>query len=123
MEERNMLSQLLMHSKMFSLTLKLELANGGLSNSMEETNGSGKSEFSIEETAVVEDLVVPLLQLEDKNVDRSKEVLRTVNGTMSNVPNLLEVVKLNLQLLKKPTYQFKESKFTLPNALEMAAMA
>jgi hypothetical protein len=46
-----------------------------------------------------------------------------VNGTMSNVPNLLEVVKLNLQLLKRPTYQFKESKFTLPNVLEMAAMA
>jgi hypothetical protein len=61
--------------------------------------------------------------LEDKNVDRSKEVLRTVNGTMSNVPNLLEVVKLNLQLLKRPTYQFKESRFTLPNVLEMAAMA
>jgi hypothetical protein len=61
--------------------------------------------------------------LEDKNVDRSKEVLRTVNGTMSNVPNHLEEVKLNLQQLKKPIYQFKESRFTLPNVLEMAAMA
>jgi hypothetical protein len=46
-----------MHSKEApsSLTLMPELENGGSVASMEEINGSGRSEFLIEETVAEED--------------------------------------------------------------------
>jgi hypothetical protein len=93
------LSQPKMHSREVqnSLTLILVLECGGSAHSKEEINGSGKSEFSTEEIAVVEDSMEQRSALEVKNVVQLRRAQRTDNGTKSDVPSHLEVIKSSLK--------------------------
>jgi len=67
-----------------SLTQTKVLECGGNALSTVVTNGSGKSESKIEETAVEEDSRVPRSVLEDKNVELF-QILEMANGLQSNV--------------------------------------
>jgi hypothetical protein len=69
-----------------SLTQTKVLECGGNALSTVVTNGSGKSEFKIEETAVEEDSRVPRSVSEVKNVELF-QILEMANGLKSNVPS------------------------------------
>jgi len=86
---------------------------------MAVNNGSGKSEFSTEETVVEEDSVEPRLALEDKSAELLVVTLKMVNGMKLDVPNQSEETRLFLKLLEKTIFQFQESKFILLNVQEM----
>jgi hypothetical protein len=104
------------------LTLITEKECGGNAHSQVVTNGFGKSELRIEETAAEEDSRELRLQLEDNCVVKSMITPKTENGMKSDVPNQSEVEKSNLRLQEKIISQFQELKFTQLNALEVVAM-
>lgn len=86
---QTMLSQLEMHSAMDlnSLILLMLLEVIGNVHSTVVLNGSGKSEYLTEETAVEEDSRELKSVLVAKSVDKSLKILEMDNGTKLNVPN------------------------------------
>lgn len=85
----------------------------GKLNSRVENNGSGKSEFRTELTAVVADLKESRLVSAVNCVDKSTKQLKTESGTRFNANNHSEVIKLFLKLQEKNIFQSPELKFTL----------
>jgi hypothetical protein len=111
-----------MHSKedQNSLTLMQVLESGGSALSKEVSNGSGKSEFKTEETAVEIDSVEQRLVLEDKSVVEFQMALRMVNGMKLDAASQSEVTKSFLKLQEKTISQSQELKSTQLLAQEMA---
>jgi len=85
----------------------------GKLNSRVENNGSGKSEFRTELTAVVADLEESRLASAVNCVDKSTKLLNKVNGMRFNANNLSEVIRLFLKPQEKTISQSPELKFTL----------
>jgi hypothetical protein len=83
-------------------------------------SGSGRSEFSTEEIAVVEDLREQRLALEVRSVVQLMIIPKMDNGMKSDVQNQSEVIKLFSKLQEEIISQSQESKSTQLNAQVMA---
>jgi len=96
-----------------SLTPRTWWVPFGKLNSRMENNGSGKSEFRTELTAVVADLEESRLASAVNCVDKLTNQLKMENGMRFNANNLSEVIRLFLKPQDQTICQSPELKFTL----------